>query len=618
MRITYLIHLLMCLLIVSAVHSDELNNHLDPLYKMLSSEISNNPKDVINQLENIDISNKSPVQLAQHYYIFSQVYLNLIYPDKSIKYTTKALSYLHSPEDEWLIQRINLTKSQALDVLNQAKDGLPLALQAVSWAKQNKDQEFYVESLLGLGYIYNTLGKYIDALDTFMRAYNLAPEEGSELTKGAIAGSVALVYEYRHEHALCIPYFEESVEYQRKSGNQLELSISLYGLGKAYKNTGNKALGAELLQEALDISREIEDKQGIAYALMELAPLEILKGHYKKAEAMLIEASQIFEEGNVVSMTWDTYDTLAELYVTMKDLPKAEAAFAKSRKFLNAETMPVQTISSLEREAMLMAARGEHEPAYQLLESTYKKKQKLRSQQSMERLLDLRTRYELESKEKENLILEQENEKNKFKLFKEDKENQILWLGLITATVIVFLLLLLIYKSRHQKKILEYLAHTDSLTSLPNRLFIIDTLECEMQNLSVNEKLFICMVDLDHFKKINDNFGHETGDKVLIAFSDLCNKYIVSPDLVGRLGGEEFLIILKNCTQQQAYEKVLTLNASMYEIAKQLNLEKNIISFSAGLGYCMRQHNLDEQLKKADDALYVAKNQGRNRIIIAE
>lgn len=126
------------------------------------------------------------------------------------------------------------------------------------------------------------------------------------------------------------------------------------------------------------------------------------------------------------------------------------------------------------------------------------------------------------------------------------------------------------------------------------------------------------MVDLDYFKKINDKFGHVVGDQVLVEFAKLCQRFIQKPDKVGRLGGEEFLIILHQCNEKQAYEKVLLLNQNMFQIADELKLSQDVISFSAGLGFCEKDDELELQLKKSDDALYQAKNQGRNKIILAK
>lgn len=126
------------------------------------------------------------------------------------------------------------------------------------------------------------------------------------------------------------------------------------------------------------------------------------------------------------------------------------------------------------------------------------------------------------------------------------------------------------------------------------------------------------MLDLDYFKRINDQFGHETGDKVLKVFGKLCREHLQKPDITGRLGGEEFLIIMNQETIQTAFTILDDLRNKMPEIAQQLNIAEEFIGFSAGISTCHKNDDLESQLKKADQALYKAKAKGRNQIIVVE
>lgn len=593
-------------------------DQLDSYYVELNKKISNNPNSVLQELLNTGPLNDKPFLKAQYHYTLSQAYLNLVYPKKALEHIDLALGFIDSKNYIWFFHKINISKSQALDILNQANEGLPLIKSAINWAENNQDQELLIDALLALGYLQNTLGKYIDALDSFMQAYKLAPFSGNGLTKGAIAGSIALVYEYRREDQLSIPFFQESVEYQRSVDNQLELSISLYGLGRANKNIGLKELGKRQLEESLEISREIKDDQGVAYALKELAPLEIRAKRLKSAEQMLVEASEIFQKSQNPATISDSLATLSEVYIAMQNITQAQKVFGKAKSYINPETMPVQFVKSRELEARLLSLHGEHQKAYELLAKTFILKQKLLSKQSTKQLHELRTRYELESKAKENLMLSQVNEQQKFSLYKQNQRNQILWYGIIASSIVVFLLILLVYRSQQQRKALHKLANTDSLTGLPNRHHIIIRLEQLQQQLPQHGKIFVCMLDLDYFKRINDQFGHETGDKVLKVFGKLCREHLQKPDITGRLGGEEFLIIMNQETIQTAFTILDDLRNKMPEIAQQLNIAEEFIGFSAGISTCHKNDDLESQLKKADQALYKAKAKGRNQIIVVE
>ena len=94
-----------------------------------------------------------------------------------------------------------------------------------------------------------------------------ASEEGVETSKGQVAGMMALVYEYRGEDVLAIPFFEEAAVYQRQTQNWIELSISLYGLGRANKNIGEIEQGRGQLEESKAFAEQVNDIQGVVYAL---------------------------------------------------------------------------------------------------------------------------------------------------------------------------------------------------------------------------------------------------------------------------------------------------------------------------------------------------------------
>jgi len=120
------------------------------------------------------------------------------------------------------------------------------------------------------------------------------------------------------------------------------------------------------------------------------------------------------------------------------------------------------------------------------------------------------------------------------------------------------------------------------------------------------------VLDIDHFKHINDNFGHDIGDKVLKVLSDTIKYKIRHIDHFGRIGGEEFLILFSNITQDELIKKV-------QEIQKYINAIKipiNNTSINITASYGVKEYDgssLDEMIKHADIALYQAKGTGRNR-----
>ena len=171
-----------------------------------------------------------------------------------------------------------------------------------------------------------------------------------------------------------------------------------------------------------------------------------------------------------------------------------------------------------------------------------------------------------------------------------------------------------ITKQKQLEKELETLAYTDSLTGIPNRRAVTQQIESALKR---SNKLGLLFLDIDDFKQINDELGHDAGDKLLIQFTDRI-KNIVSPNAIfGRLSGDEFVIIIPDLKSSKIAEELgnnvlHSLKQSFY-----LNGIEVIISSSIGIAYSP-EHGEDKMsiLKSADKALYCAKEQGKNKLFV--
>ncbi len=168
-------------------------------------------------------------------------------------------------------------------------------------------------------------------------------------------------------------------------------------------------------------------------------------------------------------------------------------------------------------------------------------------------------------------------------------------------------------------RLLSQQARFDTLTGLANRRHFMMLAEQELSRATRYEgQLSILMMDIDHFKKVNDTYGHHTGDLVLQQLGTLCRETLHENDVVGRIGGEEFAIVLPETAPKQANEAAERLRRV---IAKStVPLEHGMpLSFTVSIGIVTlfgRDTNVDTLLGYADEALYEAKRNGRNRICV--
>lgn len=160
----------------------------------------------------------------------------------------------------------------------------------------------------------------------------------------------------------------------------------------------------------------------------------------------------------------------------------------------------------------------------------------------------------------------------------------------------------------------------DVLTHLLNRKFLPVVMNKEINYARQNQRSFcLLVIDVDHFKNINDRHGHEVGDSVLQQLAALLSNGCRSGDYVFRLGGEEFLMLLVDITASKAAkvaEKLrLRVEKEEFRLPRGLTLK---ISISIGLAQYSGHPDPQKLLNRADEALYAAKNQGRNQVVIAD
>jgi diguanylate cyclase (GGDEF)-like protein len=160
-------------------------------------------------------------------------------------------------------------------------------------------------------------------------------------------------------------------------------------------------------------------------------------------------------------------------------------------------------------------------------------------------------------------------------------------------------------------------AHLDYLTGLPNRRSFMDQGEVELSRTQrFDNTLAILMLDIDHFKQINDAYGHQAGDLVLKTLAMIFQKVLRSVDIIGRMGGEEFAVILPETEIEKATEVAERLRKiiSAEEVALPADLK---IQFTVSIGIAAltdKNTNIDMLLNEADKALYRAKETGRNKV----
>jgi diguanylate cyclase (GGDEF)-like protein len=170
---------------------------------------------------------------------------------------------------------------------------------------------------------------------------------------------------------------------------------------------------------------------------------------------------------------------------------------------------------------------------------------------------------------------------------------------------------------REANRLLENLARTDPLTALHNRRIIEEKLGDSNIGMMDDGKAFsVIMSDIDHFKKLNDTFGHQIGDLVLISVSKILKNATRSGDVVARWGGEEFLILLPGTCGREAEEVAERMRIAIAQSPIYIDDNEICISMTFGVAECTFEIGINECINRADKALYEGKNSGRNKVVL--
>jgi len=176
----------------------------------------------------------------------------------------------------------------------------------------------------------------------------------------------------------------------------------------------------------------------------------------------------------------------------------------------------------------------------------------------------------------------------------------------------------LAHELKHEKARAEELARVDFLTNLANRRAFYEEGERELQSLQGgNRPAAVVMLDIDHFKSVNDRYGHAAGDSVIRAVAELIRANLRASDIAGRLGGEEFALLLPDTAAATVLVAAERLRAATEALLVEQDGVRITFTLSIGVAVLAYDATLDQWIARADAALYRAKQGGRNRVAVA-
>lgn len=484
---------------------------------------------------------------------------------------------------------------------------------AVAVATQARDDEMLAGALFSRGYLLGVQGQYSTGLADLRRAQTLFEKSNMPLHAVTVLNAIAILYNRMGDNAQAVHIYTRALKAQREAGMRREVAVTLYNLGRAHENLQEWEFARSAYSESLEIQHSLGYARGEAYALRGLAAVANATGDPRKALDTLKRADSLRTQttdarlgahidlvrGVALHRLGRLQDSLTSLSEAMKIFREADALGDLSLTY--AELARVQS------------EIGDWRDAYEYLIEYKATSDKLLTNQLDQRFASLKVEFDTTAKEKENALLLRENEANEQALVQARRARQLQAVAIALTVLLAAMLATLAIHQRRTTLRMRTLAMTDELTGVPNRRDVLRRLE-ELLLRQDEPACAMLIIDIDHFKSINDHHGHPTGDEVLKFIARELRSAVREPAFFGRLGGEEFLIVLPGTALDGAFpaaerfrEQIMSIDTARWFPARR-RVTASIGVTVAMPGTCTSS----EMLMRADGALYAAKRAGRN------
>ncbi len=477
-------------------------------------------------------------------------------------------------------------------------------------AKSPKELDVIATANIILNRIYLAQGRYEDAFHAAQKAYQLFEKSGNSYEQALALKEIADIHIALFNFDLAIEQLQRAATELTQFNEQEHYKV-IDQLAFAYEKSGNRPKAIELYQSIKNDVRSYESDDGYAYVLIKLAELYTEQNQLNAAKSYLTAVDKLKIDSSWITVLLTM--TQAQWHLKSNNLNAALTLFNKLQTEQNS-----WSVSFKERYFNFASLLAEvtndsslHIDAQQQLITIIKQKQKDIANNA---LLSARLNFDLEQQKREITRLEQASALQKELLTV--AEGKAFWqrLSLIIASVCLILFAIYSFKQARQKKHFEVLALKDELTGIANRRAIINLKRSVMQKNLHNKRVSsLISIDIDHFKAVNDQYGHDIGDELIISIVNSIVSTVRCSDMVGRVGGEEFLIVLENQTLENAKEIAGRIRHS---IAEKQHTSLGINStVSIGVIEITPHENAEQAAKRVDLNLYKAKQNGRNSVV---
>jgi diguanylate cyclase (GGDEF)-like protein len=480
-----------------------------------------------------------------------------------------------------------------------------------------------VQAKQELAYTLSLTGVYELPLTELQQAYMEAFMLNNDFLIARINEVYGAIYGYMHDYAKSIEYYQKAlISYQQLEYPYYE-GEAIYGLAVTYRYWEKYELAIEYYKRyRKTIEFSPNNINGKFFAAYGIAMSEASQGSCDQALKSIDYAVSI--EG-LNDYKAELYKRKSECLITEGRLDEARIALNIAEEIFYSLPELIGTrwqIEILKISAKLAEAQGNHKEAYKLLKQFNQNEIELLKENMSDRLLHARATLEADRQNVEISLLQQRTKVQELEFEQQKQANTLQAYVIFFVVILVLIMLFFTYFQWHHNKKLKQLSIRDPLSNSFNRRYVFNFLH-KLVDANYEEKntISIMVIDIDDFKQVNDLYGHPFGDQVICKIADIGSNILRKEDVIGRVGGEEFLCVLPRIDAVQslhiAQRFVNTVN--QHEFITESNnggSQKIQVTVSIGLATTSKKVTTSTELYlQADKALYHAKGSGKNRAI---
>lgn len=456
---------------------------------------------------------------------------------------------------------------------------------------------------------FESIGDYQTALESYQEYLTIIP---SSVDPSGVYNDAGLLLMTLGQIDQAIEYLDIALKIRHENNSMLELAQSHHSMGKILLAGKDYEAAIHHFTQAKTILTKYQHNYGLTYALLGLGQANYHLGNFDVSYELLFEALELASIQGNDQIRGEIYLTLALSHQSQGKFISANN-FAEKAHQLGNKIASVELITEALKRLALIAESNEQ---YQMALSYYKKyttselSKRALQHQSAYLALDTTQREYRQEEKQQQLIAD-----NGVLIDNLDRSKSLnaLYLLIIASLCTIGMIYTWQVKTRSRK------AERDHLTGALNRAAAIREIKSTPRLINHEHKHLLILLDLDDFKRINDSFGHPTGDRALSHVAQIISENIHESDLFGRLGGEEFVIVINEVDELDVIDKVEKLHRAISHTPFEAeNKEKlNVTATFSYLATSKCLEDFDELYSILDQALYQAKQSGKNCIIDA-